>query len=199
MKRLLYTFFVILSLLVIIGCGNNNPTEVKPNQNNQNNQNIDPDKKKTVVMVLGGLGASQITFLATKISDDLPEVDVVTFGSWDSYKADIDKFCKENEYDNYILIGHSYGGDSCLNGTINVKAIDLCILLDPVARSGYHLTVGSNIYKTAIWYRSQLFGPKTAEIAGDNITSLIINDSHNSLPNDPLLVEPIEKLIKEVE
>ncbi len=189
MKKISFALLILiltLSTMLILDCSRSGA--------------VSSGKKDTAVYIMGGLGGNQTGFLAGKIKQDIPEVEVITFSEWDGWKDDIAGYALNNPHQHQIMIGHSYGCSSILNTTSLDGNIDLVILLDPVSTVGYHLTADSNILKTDIYYRSEEFGPKTANIKGNNITIYNVpNSSHNSLPNDPSIVNSIEQSIREVE
>ncbi len=191
----MYKRFIIMifCLIILFSCGKNDPV-IKSGETQQEQSN------NTIVCVMGGLGASQMTYIASRINLECPEVELVSFGDWDAYKGDIEGFLNNNPHKHCILIGHSFGCSTILNETKDVKFIDAICLIDPVATSGNHLYIQPNVAETEIWYRGNLLGPVTAKVDGQNITTYTeYNLGHNDVPNSKNVCDMIINKIKEIE
>jgi hypothetical protein len=89
---------------------------------------------------VGGLGADQLGPFDAMAAAEFPGADLVPFGGWNAYEADVASFVAANPRDKWIFAGHSMGADRvCRDATIVEAAkpgtVKLMLLYEPVCMS----------------------------------------------------------------
>jgi pimeloyl-ACP methyl ester carboxylesterase len=149
-------------------------------------------KGKTLVIVCGGLGEAQTGDIVARL-ETIPTLTVISASNWDGYKANIVSLYNANKETKLVLIGHSFGSETVITACKSIPFVDCLILIDPVATDWGSLELPHNIGSNIVFYRSDYFGPKTANIAGGN--EITIDGGHNDLPHNPIVIEKIVETV----
>ena len=148
-----------------------------------------------VVYVTGGLGGDQTYTVYNRLVTENKHI-IVSGGSNEAYKENIANKLADYTKKDIILIGHSFGCDSIIdfynaNERFNVKGV---FLIDPVMINWGDSSIKKDPSIVYVFYRTHLFGPKTAKIDGvleDNVYN--IDGGHNDfLHKEPFLDKLME-------
>ena len=140
----------------------------------------------TLVVVVGGLGLSQLGDLRHAVIKECPEATVVSAGAWDAYKSDLKSLATKKPHEHIIFIGHSFGCESIAKTAADMPKVDLTVFIDP-AWDDFHLSPTISKY---LWYRRSNFDiEREAKIIG--ATPKIINGNHNGIPHSPELIAEV--------
>jgi len=148
----------------------------------------------TLVVVVGGLGLSQLGDLRHAVIDQCPQAKVVSAGAWDGYKADITGIATAKPHDHIILVGHSLGCPAIAQAAEQLPKVDLAVFIDP-AWDDFRLPRGVERY---LWYQRTGFGlEREAHIVGAARTSTI-EGGHNAIPHAPELIAGVVRAINSI-
>jgi pimeloyl-ACP methyl ester carboxylesterase len=147
--------------------------------------------KPTVVVVVGGLGFSQLGDLRHAVESQCPDAKVVNAGGIDGYKADIKSIATSKKYQNVVLIGHSLGCPAIATASEQLPKVDLAVFIDP-AWDDFRLP--KNISRS-LWYKRSEFGfERKARIVGASPPTTI-QGGHNNIPHSPELIASVVSAI----
>lgn len=188
MKRqlLTITLILLLALSLVVSCGKDQPTEIKPPVSTTQPTPA-PVTLTTFVMVVGGWGHDQTLDIAHTINTQCPRAEVWVAGSWDAYKVDIVAHVRANANGRKIvLIGHSFGAAAIINATHQLPFVELLIFVDPVEYDWGNTELPTNIGDYLWFRRTNPIGPFRADVKGGKYTP--IEGGHNSIPHSPELI-----------
>lgn len=147
--------------------------------------------KPTVVVVVGGLGFSQLGDLRRAVERECPNAKVVSAGGLDGYKADIKGLATKKPREHVILIGHSLGCPAIASAAEQLPKVDLAVFIDP-AWDDFRLP--RNVSRT-LWYkRSEWSIVRQARIVGASPPKTI-EGGHNNIPHSPELIASVVEAI----
>lgn len=145
-----------------------------------------------IVVVVGGLGGSQLKDLYSTIVLKCPKVTVIWAGDNDAYQTNVLTLInnvKKDANTKIVLIGHSFGGDTVDKAADQLESVDYLALIDPVAPGWGDMTLSSHAKSYDLFIRSDFIGPRDAVIAGAAYT--VIQGGHNTIPHDPQVIDDI--------
>jgi len=162
---------ILILLLCLFGCAHPEPT---------------------VVVVVGGLGFSQLGDLRHAVIQRCPDATVINAGAWDGYKSDIKALATAKPHQHYILIGHSFGCEAIDEAAAHLPHVDLAVFIDP-AWSDFKLSHNIENY---LWFKRSSFGiERQAQIVGAEAPTTI-QGSHNDLPHAQNLIDEVVAAIR---
>jgi hypothetical protein len=150
--------------------------------------------KGTLVVVVGGLGLSQLRDVRQAVERQCPDVDVVNAGGWDGYKANLEAIAKEKKRQHVIMVGHSFGCGAIADAAAKLPKVDLAVFIDP-SWNDFKLpgTVGRYL-----WYKRSNFDiEREAKIIGAR-NPVTIHGGHNDIPHSPELINGVVSAVKRV-
>lgn len=148
----------------------------------------------TVVVLVGGLGMSQLGDVKAAVKQRCPEADVVSAGWWDAYKEDPAALAREKPRERIIMVGHSFGCKTVAEAAAKLPAIDLAIFIEPAWND---VTVPRNVRRVLWFQRSEIgFTRKAKILAG--VKPVVINGGHNTVTESPTLISGIVEAINQV-
>jgi pimeloyl-ACP methyl ester carboxylesterase len=144
-------------------------------------------QEATLVVVVGGLGGSQLGDLRKGIEEHCPQATVVSAGDWDAYRADVKAIATAKTYPHVVFIGHSFGCQTIARVAAEVPRVDLAVFIDP-AWDDVRLCKTVEHY---LWYQRSGFGiEREAQVVGADKPKVIKGD-HNSIPHAPELIAEV--------
>ena len=150
--------------------------------------------RPTLVVVVGGLGLSQLGDVRRAVQSQCPGADVVNAGGWDWYKADLPEIVRNKPHQHVVFIGHSFGCGAIAEASRQVKAVELAVFIDP-AWSDFHLPTTIGRY---LWYKRSGFGiEREAQIVGAS-NPQTIRGGHNDIPHSPELIAGVVSAINRI-
>jgi pimeloyl-ACP methyl ester carboxylesterase len=151
------------------------------------------DSQPTLVIVVGGLGSTQLDDLRNAIAHQCPDATVVSTGNWDGYKADLNPLIAQNPHQRLILVGHSLGCQTIAKAADHLPAVDLTVFIDP-CWDDFQLPKNVDRY---LWYRRSDFGlERKARILGAAAPKTIAG-GHNSIPHSSVLIDEVVAAVKD--
>jgi pimeloyl-ACP methyl ester carboxylesterase len=151
--------------------------------------------KGTLVVVVGGLGLSQLGDVRRAVEKNCPDCDVVNAGGWDGYKADLEKIATEKKRQHVIMVGHSFGCGAIAETAEKLPKLDLAVFIDP-AWDDFKLprTVGKYL-----WFKRSGFGiEREARIIGARQGAVTIQGGHNDIPHSDVLIAGVVHAVRQV-
>ena len=148
-----------------------------------------------LVYITGGLGGDQTYTVYNRLVTENKHI-IVSGGSNEAYKENIANKLADYTKKDIILIGHSFGCNTIIdfynsNEDFNIKGV---FLIDPVMTSWGDASITKDPTIVYVFYRTHLFGPKTAKIHGvseDNVYK--VEGGHNDfLHKEPFLDKLME-------
>jgi pimeloyl-ACP methyl ester carboxylesterase len=144
-------------------------------------------KEPTLVVVVGGLGLSQLSDLRKSLEQQCPQATVVSAGDWDGYKADLKAIAASKPFPHVVFIGHSFGCQAIARAAGQLSKVDLAVFIDP-AWDDVHLSKTIEHY---LWFQRSGIGiEREAQIVGADRPKIIKGD-HNSIPHSPELIAEV--------
>jgi hypothetical protein len=151
----------------------------------------------TTVVVVGGLGGSQLNTIIVELQKLCPNAKIIDAGQRDAYDENIYQILAQNPSNKIVLIGHSFGGETVFRACFGAK-VNYLAMIDPVRNPWGNLpAVSSDVDKYDYFVRSRLFGPYVARIEG--AAPIVISGGHNEIPHDPLVINRIAAQINELD
>jgi pimeloyl-ACP methyl ester carboxylesterase len=148
-------------------------------------------REPTLVVVVGGLGVSQLGDLRKSLESQCPQATVVSAGDWDAYKADVKAIATGKTYGHVVFIGHSFGCQAIAQAAGKLTNVDLAVFIDPAWDD---LCVPKNI-EHYLWYQRSGFGlEREANIVGTEKPKIIKGD-HNGIPHSPELIAEVVEAV----
>ncbi len=181
--------FMVLIMVFALSCAMASNNAVPP----------PPPRCHIEIGLVGGLGKSQLNSLFLPLSTDDNHVD--SFDR-DGYAQDVVSVVGAVNADKTILIGHSFGTETVLRIAEKFPNLKLIILIDPVSYDPFwasEMTVPDGITVLYVFYRTDAFGPKTAQLKGNITKELSIRGGHNSIPHEAQLISMIQDWVEEVQ
>ena len=140
-----------------------------------------------LVVVVGGMGSSQLDDLHDAIGKRCPQATTITAGTRDAYKTDLHAIVAAHPGKRIILVGHSLGCQTVARVASELPAVEVAVFIDP---SWDDIRLSGNIART-LWYQRSDFGfERKAHIYGP-IAPSTIRGSHNSIPHSPELITEV--------
>jgi hypothetical protein len=147
----------------------------------------------TLVIVVGGLGASQMSDLHDALTREFPDATIISAGGWDGYKADVNAIIAQNPRRHIVLVGHSLGCQTIARAAEQVSSIDLTVFIDPCWDD---IQLPKNVDRY-LWYQRSGFGfERKARIIGASAPTTI-QGSHNGIAHAPMLIEEVLGAVRE--
>jgi len=145
----------------------------------------------TLVVVVGGLGLSQLGDLRHAIIKDCPQATVINAGAFDGYKSDIKALATKKPHDHIILVGHSFGCEAIASAALQLPNVELTVFIDP-AWNDFHLPSSTAHY---LWFQRSNFDiEREAKIIGASSPQKIPG-GHNDIPHSPQLITQVVNAI----
>ncbi len=152
------------------------------------------DSDSTLVVVVGGLGSSQLGDLRDAVARECPEATVVSTGGWDGYKGDVNAIVAQNPRQHIILVGHSLGCQTIARAADRLPSVDLTVFIDP-CWDDIPLPKNVDCY---LWYQRSEFGlERKAHVVGATAPKTI-QGSHNGIPHSSELIGEVVVAVKEI-
>ena len=149
----------------------------------------------TLVVVVGGLGMSQLGDLRQEVQRQCPHANVESAGAWDGYKADLKAIAAARPHEHIIFVGHSFGCQAIADAASQLPRIDLAVFIDP-AWNDFPLPPTVARY---LWYqRSDAGIEREALIVGAGAPR-VIEGGHNDLPHSAELIASVVGAINSVQ
>jgi hypothetical protein len=150
--------------------------------------------KQTLVVMVGGLGFSQLGDVRRAVQDKCPDADVINAGAIDGYKADLPRLVNGKPHQKVIFVGHSFGCAAIASAAPEVQPIDLAVFIDP-AWNDFRLPESVKGY---MWFKRGGIGiERTANIVGAS-NPKVIAGGHNDIPHSDELIAGIVDAINKV-
>lgn len=147
----------------------------------------------TLVVVVGGLGLSQLGDLRHAIMRECPQATVVNAGAFDGYKSDIKTLATKKPHEHIILVGHSFGCAAIANAAEQLPKVDLTVFIDP-AWDDFKLPKNTLHY---LWFQRSKFDiEREAKIIGASSPQKIAG-GHNDIPHSPDLIARVTSAINQ--
>jgi len=141
----------------------------------------------TLVVVVGGLGFSQLGDLRHAVAEKCPQATVVSAGGWDGYKTDLKALATAKPHQHIILVGHSFGCQAIAEAAAQLPKVDLAVFIDP-AWDDFRLSKNIDHY---LWYQRSGIGiEREAKIVGAAAPKTITG-GHNDIPHAPELIADV--------
>jgi pimeloyl-ACP methyl ester carboxylesterase len=151
--------------------------------------------QRILVVVVGGLGFSQLDDLRKSLEHQCPQATVVSAGAWNGYKTDVEAMATAKPHEQIIFIGHSFGCQTIAQAAAHLAKVDLAVFIDP-AWDDFRLVGNIAHYR---WYqRSGKDIEREAHIVGADKPEIIKGD-HNSIPHSPELIAEVVAAINELQ
>ena len=148
----------------------------------------------TLVVVVGGLGFSQLGDLRKAVTQQCPRVTVVNAGGWDGYKANLKAIVAATPHQHVVFVGHSFGCEAIAQASEQLPAVDLAVFIDP-AWNDFPLPRNITRY---LWYQRSGIGiEREATIIGASGTRTI-QGGHNNIPHSAELIAGVVEAINEI-
>jgi hypothetical protein len=143
--------------------------------------------KSTLVVMVGGLGISQLGDVRRAVTAQCEDVEVVNAGGLDGYKANLPGIVNGNKYQRVVMVGHSFGCGAFAEAAPNMKPIDLAVFIDP-AWNDFKLPGSVRGY---IWFKRSSIGlERQATIIGAS-NPKVIKGGHNDIPHSAELISEV--------
>jgi predicted alpha/beta hydrolase family esterase len=141
-------------------------------------------QKPTLVVMVGGLGFSQLADVRKAVQKECPDATVVNAGGWDGYKANLGAILKSKKYEHVVMVGHSFGCGAIAEAAKDVEKVELAVFIDP-AWDDFKMpgTIGRHM-----WFKRSKFGiEREARIVGA-ARPVTIEGGHNDIPHSEVLI-----------
>jgi pimeloyl-ACP methyl ester carboxylesterase len=141
----------------------------------------------TLVVLVGGLGVTQLGDIETQLSRQCPNATVVSAGGFNGYQANLNDILAKYPHRNVVLIGHSLGGPAIAQTAEQLPRVDLAVFIDP-SWDDFKLPRSVN---NVLWFqRSDDDMERPSQIAGAGAPRTIPG-KHNDIPHSPHLIDRI--------
>ncbi len=158
-------------------------------------------QESTLVVVVGGLGSSQLDELRDAVGRECPQAAIVSTGSWDGYKGDVDAIVAAHPHQHLIMVGHSLGCQTIARAAERLPSVDLTIFIDPAWDD---LRV-SNHVERYVWYQRSEFGlERKSRVLGPGgeegrEAARMIHGGHNSIPHSQEVIGEVVAAVKQTQ
>ena len=148
----------------------------------------------TLVVVVGGLGISQLGDLRHEVQRQCPQAKVVNAGGWDGYKSDLKAIATAKPHEHIIFVGHSFGCGAIAEAASQLPRVDLAVFIDP-AWNDFPLP---RTVARCLWFRRSGGGlEREARVVGAPGPK-VIKGGHNDIPHSPELIASVVGAINSV-
>jgi len=172
-RHALSALFLLITSLVLSGCGEPKPTRV---------------------LLVGGAGLSQLGTLGATISAMSPDAEVIETGGWDGFRSNLRRIIKDRPSEGLVLIGHSFGCQTIAQAAADVPQVDLVVMIDPAWDD---ITLPRTVY-SCLWYQRSDLGAERRAVIRNGGRPMIVNGDHNSICYSPQLIAEVSRIVRDL-